>query len=58
MFPRENLYDRIVLPGKLYNLDHFTGLSEEGILIGNNCDQQALQLCGLDFVFVTESSTL
>ena len=55
MFPRENLYDRIVLPGKLYNLDHFTGLSEEGILIGNDCDQQALQLCGLDFVFVTES---
>ena len=31
VFPRENLYDRIILPGKLYNLDHFTAFSEEGI---------------------------
>ena len=32
VFPRENLYDRIILPGKLVNLEHFTAFSEEGII--------------------------
>ena len=28
MFPRENLYDRIVLPGKLYHFGHFANHTE------------------------------
>ena len=50
MFPRENLYDRIILPGKLYNLDNFTSFSEEGIFFRYHVIRK---VC-VDFAFVTE----